>query len=46
MMGVERAVQHLLFCIEKKPLRYTAPRIVIPLVKFRRWMLRLETLFR
>ena len=45
MMGVERAAQHLLSCIEKKPVRYTAPRIVIPLVKFRSWMLRLRTLY-
>lgn len=42
MMGVERAAQHLLKCIKKKPVRYTAPRIVIPLVKFRNWMLRLK----
>jgi short-subunit dehydrogenase len=44
MMGVERATQHLISCIEKKPLRYTAPWIVIPLVKFRSWMLRLKIL--
>jgi short-subunit dehydrogenase len=44
MMGLERATQHLLTCIEKKPIRYTAPRIAIPLVKFRRWMLKLKTL--
>jgi hypothetical protein len=25
MIGVERATQHLLSCIEKKPIRYTAP---------------------
>jgi short-subunit dehydrogenase len=43
MMGVDRATRHLMSCIEKKPIRYTAPRIVIPLVKFRRWMLRLQT---
>jgi short-subunit dehydrogenase len=42
MMGVERAAQHLLTVIEKKPIRYTAPWIVIPLVKFRKWMLRLS----
>ncbi|MFC1863828.1 SDR family NAD(P)-dependent oxidoreductase [Thermodesulfobacteriota bacterium] len=45
MMGVERATQHLLYCIEKKPARYTVPKIVIPLVKFRSWMLRLSILF-
>jgi hypothetical protein len=45
MMGVDRAARHLLACIEKKPVRYTAPWIVIPLVKFRSWMLRLSTLF-
>ena len=44
MMGVERATLHLLSCIEKKPVRYTAPWIVIPLVKFRSWMLRLSIL--
>ncbi|MFC2146315.1 SDR family NAD(P)-dependent oxidoreductase [Acidobacteriota bacterium] len=42
MMGVERATRHLLACIRKKPVRYTAPRIVIPLVKLRGWMLRLK----
>lgn len=42
MMPVERAVAHLLKCIEKQPARYTAPKIMIPLVKFRRWMLRLQ----
>ena len=42
MMGVERAAQHLLTCIEKKPVRYTAPWFVIPLVKFRSLMLRLS----
>jgi short-subunit dehydrogenase len=44
MMGVERATKHLIACVEKKPIRYTAPWIVIPLVKFRAWMLRLKTL--
>ena len=44
MMGIERATQQLLTCIEKKPVRYTAPWIAIPLVKFRRWMLKLKTL--
>jgi short-subunit dehydrogenase len=42
MMGVERATRHLLSCIEKKPVRYTAPWFVIPLVKFRSLMLRLS----
>jgi short-subunit dehydrogenase len=42
MISVERAVQHLLKCIEKQPVRYTAPGIAIPLVKFRKWMMRLS----
>lgn len=42
MMGVERAAQHVLACIEKRPVRYTAPWAAIPLVKFRSWMLRLS----
>ncbi|UCE35313.1 MAG: SDR family NAD(P)-dependent oxidoreductase [Deltaproteobacteria bacterium] len=44
MMGVERATRHLLSCIEKKPVRYTAPLFVIPLVKFRSLMLRLSVI--
>jgi short-subunit dehydrogenase len=44
MMKVERSAQHLIRCIEKQPVRYTAPWIAIPLVKFRKWMLRLQTL--
>jgi short-subunit dehydrogenase len=41
MMGVEKAVDHLEFCIRKKPVSYTAPRIAIPLVKFRKLMMKL-----
>ena len=44
MMNVDRAVGHLLKCIDKKPVRYTAPWIVVPLVKFRGWIMRLSTL--
>lgn len=44
MMTVEDATQHLLSCIEKRPIRYTAPKIVIPLVKLRSIMLRLKVL--
>jgi short-subunit dehydrogenase len=43
MMSVERAVGHVLKCIKKKPVRYTAPSVVIPLVRFRSWWLRRKT---
>jgi len=41
MMSVDRAVQHVLNCMQKKPVRYTAPRFINPLVNFRRRMMRL-----
>jgi short-subunit dehydrogenase len=41
MISVEKAVDHLEQCISKKPIRYTAPRIAIPLIKFRKLMMRL-----
>ena len=41
MMSVEKAVNHLESCIIKKPVCYTAPRIAIPLIKFRKLMVRL-----
>jgi short-subunit dehydrogenase len=41
MMNVEKAVDHLETCISKKPFVYTAPRIAIPLVKFRKFMMKL-----
>lgn len=41
MMSLEKAVDHLESCISKKPIRYTAPRIAVPLIKFRRLMMRL-----
>jgi short-subunit dehydrogenase len=41
MMSIEKAVDHLQICIDKKPTCYTAPRIAIPLVKFRKLMMRL-----
>jgi short-subunit dehydrogenase len=41
MMSVEKAIDHLQTCIENKPVCYTAPRIAIPLVKFRKLMMKL-----
>ena len=41
MMNSEKAVDHMEFCIRKKPVRFTAPKIAIPLVKFRKLMMRL-----
>ena len=41
MMSVDQAAQHVITCINKKPIRYTAPKVVIPLIKFRKWMMRL-----
>ena len=41
MMNVEKAVDHLESCIKKKPARFTAPKIMIPLLKFRKLMMRL-----
>jgi short-subunit dehydrogenase len=39
MMSVEKAVDHLETCIRKKPVCYTAPKIAIPLIKFRKLMM-------
>jgi short-subunit dehydrogenase len=39
MMDVEKAVDHLEHCISKKPVCYTVPKIVIPLIKFRKLMM-------
>ncbi len=44
MMNADRAVFHILRCFDKKPIRYNAPRFVFPLVKLRKWLLRLKTL--
>jgi short-subunit dehydrogenase len=41
MMSVEKAVSHLENCIRKKPVCFTAPKVAIPLIKFRRLMMRL-----
>jgi short-subunit dehydrogenase len=41
MMSVEKAVDHLETCIRRKPVSYTAPRTAIPLVKFRKFMMKL-----
>ena len=45
MMSVDRAIKHLLTCIEKKPARYTAPGVVSPLVSLRRWTQKLSLKF-
>jgi short-subunit dehydrogenase len=41
MMTVDKTVDHLEVCLCKKPANYTAPKIVIPLIKFRKWMMKL-----
>lgn len=41
MMSVEKAADHIKYCIAKKPICYTAPKIVIPLIKFRKLMIKL-----
>jgi short-subunit dehydrogenase len=38
MMNVEKAVDHLETCIRKKPARYTAPLVAIPMVKLLKLM--------
>jgi short-subunit dehydrogenase len=41
MMSAEKAADHLEACMRKKPVCYTAPKVVIPLIKFRKLMMRL-----
>jgi short-subunit dehydrogenase len=42
MMSVEKSVDHLEACIRKKPVRYTAPLVAVPMVKFRKLMMTLS----
>ena len=41
MMNVEKAADRIEICIEKKPVCYTAPKLAIPLIKFRKLMMML-----
>ncbi len=41
MMTVDKAVDHIEYCIRKKPVCYTAPKVAIPLIKFRKLIMRL-----
>jgi len=42
MMSVKKAVDSVMSCIDKKPVSYTAPKMVIPLIKFRKLMMKLR----
>jgi short-subunit dehydrogenase len=42
MMSIEKAVDHLESCIRRKPARYTAPKIMIPLLKILKLMMKLR----
>jgi NAD(P)-dependent dehydrogenase (short-subunit alcohol dehydrogenase family) len=42
MMSAEKAADHIETCIRRKPARYTAPLITVPLIKFRKPMMRLQ----
>lgn len=41
MMSVEKAVNHMEYCIKNRPVSYAAPKIMIPLIKFRKLMMKL-----
>jgi NAD(P)-dependent dehydrogenase (short-subunit alcohol dehydrogenase family) len=41
MMTVEKAVDHIEYCIRRKPTRHTAPKAAVPFVKFRKFMMKL-----
>ena len=41
MMSAEKAAKHLVFCIRKKPICYTAPKMMVPLIKLRKVMMAL-----
>lgn len=41
MMSVDKTVDHLEACISKKPVCYTVPIVMIPLIKFRKLMMKL-----
>jgi NAD(P)-dependent dehydrogenase (short-subunit alcohol dehydrogenase family) len=42
MMSVEKAVDHLEACMKKKPARYSAPKILIPLLKLLKPMMKFQ----
>lgn len=44
MITVDRAAEHLLKCMERRPVRYTAPWMAVPIVKIFGWIRRLKTL--
>ncbi len=46
MIPVEKAVDHIIKCIKKKPARYSAPKVVIPFIKLRRKILNIKILFK
>jgi len=41
MMSVEKAVDCVMSCIDKKPVSYAAPKRIVPLIKFRKFMMKL-----
>lgn len=42
MMTVKKAVDHILFCIQNKPIRYSRPRLMAVVVLFVRWFVRIK----
>ena len=42
MMTVDRAVDHVVHCIKKRPVRYSRPRVMAILVKIHRFLTRLK----
>jgi short-subunit dehydrogenase len=42
MISVEKAIEHLLKCIDKKPVQYTAPSFVYPLALIAGWISKIK----
>ena len=45
LMSTDQAAKHIIYCIDKKPIRFTAPKILIPLVKIISWIFELRIFF-
>ncbi len=45
LMSTGRAAQHIFYCIDKKPIRHTAPKALIPIVKIISWLSEIRILF-
>ena len=44
MLSLQQATKYIMRCIDKKPIRFTAPKVIVPFIWLRKWAMKFKVL--